>query len=61
MRKHTGEAAKRNGLSTDELTALLLTIQRRLGIIQSDVDRLTLKERIDSLAARVADLEAKHG
>lgn len=61
MRKHTGEAAKRNGLSTDELTALLLTIQRRLHIIQGDVDRLTLKERIDSLAARVADLEAKHG
>lgn len=41
-----------------DIRELLLCMMERLDGMRAELDRLSMKERIDSLAARVADLEA---
>lgn len=63
MPKNTSVAERRgqaeNGIdSIGAIQARVASLDRKLRDIRGDVDRLTLKERIDSLAARMARLEA---
>lgn len=46
----------------EAMVRMILELESELNRVRAEVDRLSLKEKIDSLAARVAALEAEfHG
>lgn len=49
-------------MSPEEMARTILMLEEELRTVRGEVDRLAMKEKIDSLAARVAALEAEfHG
>lgn len=54
--------SSRMAMSPEEMARTILMLEEELRTVRGEVDRLAMKEKIDSLAARVAALEAEfHG